>query len=138
MVLFNAENLVSLVDDGEAFGVGEGPFVIGALAGLGVGGGEGLAVFGPFKFEFFAVNVQPRRPIAAALEGDEITDHLVEKIKPLLRCGPGGQLIAGRQEVLGNGPVGEHTSGLMDDRGGGWVDGWITGLRDGWITGWVD
>jgi hypothetical protein len=43
MVLFNAENLVSLVDDGEALGVGEGPFVIGAFAGLGVGGGEGLA-----------------------------------------------------------------------------------------------
>jgi hypothetical protein len=38
---------------GQALGVGEGPLVVGAFAGFGVGGGERLAVFGSFKFEFF-------------------------------------------------------------------------------------
>jgi hypothetical protein len=132
---FDAEDFIDFIDDGQALGVGEGSFVVGAFAGLGVGGGEGLAVFGPFEFEFFAFNLQPGRPMAAALEGNEITDHLVEKIKSLLRGGPGGQLIAGRQEVLENGPVGQYTSsryasGWRDCGSGGLLDGWISGLLD--------
>ena len=50
---FDAENFIDFIDDGSALGLGEGPFVVGAFAGFGVGGGERLAVFGSFKFEFF-------------------------------------------------------------------------------------
>jgi hypothetical protein len=34
---FDAENFIDFIDDGPALGLGEGPFVIGALAGLGGG-----------------------------------------------------------------------------------------------------